>query len=398
MKRKLMVFICCLLLLSLFTGCWNRRELNELGISVGIGIDKAGKGYRVSAQVVNPGEVAAAKSSGNRTPVTLYEATGDTVFEAIRKMTTISPRVIYLAHLRVLVIGESLAREGIEKPLDHFSRDHEVRTDFFVIIAKESTAKDVLRVLTPVEKIPANNMYLSLETSQKVWAPTATVTLDELMTDIISEGKSPVLTAVKVAGVGKGQSQRNLEKIEPPGRLKYSGLAVFKKDKLIGWLNEKESKGYSYIKNKVTNTVGTLSCPEGGNLAVEVMKSETEVKGKMNNGKPQIDIEIQLEENVGEVECQIDLTERKTIEELEKRAEQKVAAIMLKTIHKMQKGLKVDIFGFGEDIRRADPGAWKTLKQNWHERFRSLDINVKVDVKIRRIGTVTNSFYKKEKE
>lgn len=133
-------------------------------------------------------------------------------------------------------------------------------------------------------------MYLSLETSQKVWAPTAAVTLDKLMTDIISEGKNPVLTAVKVAGVGKGQSQQNLEKIEPPGRLKYSDLAVFKKDKLIGWLNEKESKGYRYIKNKVTNTVGSLSCPEGGNIAVEVMKSETKVKGRMNNGKPQIDI------------------------------------------------------------------------------------------------------------
>ncbi|KRE38722.1 hypothetical protein ASG81_19525 [Paenibacillus sp. Soil522] len=52
---------------------------------------------------------------------------------------------------------------------------------------------------------------------------------------------------------------------------------------------------------------------------------------------------------MGEVECQIDLTERKTIEELEKRAEQKVAAIMLRTIHKVQKSLKVDIFGFGEE-------------------------------------------------
>ncbi|RCW51033.1 Ger(x)C family spore germination protein [Paenibacillus prosopidis] len=398
MARKLFVFISCLLLLFPLTGCWNRRELNELGISVGIGIDKAEKGYRVSVQVVNPGEVTAGKTSGNRTPITLYEATGDTIFEAIRKITTISPRVIYLAHLRVLVIGESLAREGIEKPLDHFSRDHEVRTDFFIVIAKGSTAKDVLKVLTPIEKIPANKLYLSLETSQKVWAPTATVTLDELMTDIISEGKSPVLSAVKVTGGVEGQSQKNVEKIDPSGRLKYTGLAVFREDKLIGWLNEKESKGYSYIRDKVRNTVGTLVCPEGGKIGVEVTRSKTQVTGKMNNGKPQINIEIRMEENIGEVECQIDLTKRKTIEDLEKSAEQKVAAIMLGTIHKVQKSFKVDIFGFGEEIHRVDPTAWKTLKQNWDEQFTHLDINVKADVQIRRIGTVSNSFHKKEEE
>ncbi|MEV5028303.1 Ger(x)C family spore germination protein [Paenibacillus sp. LPE1-1-1.1] len=398
MKRKYIVFISCLLLLNLLTGCWNRRELNELGISVGIGIDKEGKGYRVSAQVVNPGEVASAKPSGNRTPVTVYEATGDTIFEAIRKMTTTSPRVIYMAHLRVLVIGEALAREGIEKPLDHFSRDHEVRTDFFIVIAKGSSAKDVLKVLTPVEKIPANKLFLSLETSQKVWAPTLTTTLDELITDIISEGKSPVLTAVKVTNVNKGQSQQNVEYIEPPGKLRYSGLAVFKEDKLIGWLNEKESKGYSYIRDKVRNTVGTLACPEGGNIAVEIMKSKTDVKGKVKNGKPQIDIEIKTEENVGEVECEIDLTNRETIDMLEKSAEKKVTAIILDSIHKTQKRLKVDIFGFGEAIRRSNPAAWKTLKQDWEEQFLNLEINVKVDVKIRRIGTVSNSFHREKEE
>ncbi len=398
MKSKLLVFICFLLLLPLLTGCWSRRELNELGISVGIGIDKAGKGYRVSAQVVDPGEVASGKSSGNRTSVTLYEATGDTVTEAIRKMTTSSPRVIYLAHLRVLVIGESLARAGIEKPLDLFSRDPEVRTDFFIVIAKGSSAKDVLQILTPLEKIPANKLYMSLVTSQKEWAPTSTITLDELMTDIVSEGTNPVLTGVKVTGVEDGQSQHNVEMIDPPGRLSYSGLAVFNEDKLIGWLNEKESKGYSYIKDKVRMTVGSMPCPEGGKIALDVIRSKTIVKGKVTNGKPHIDIKIKMETSVGEVECRIDLLKRKTIKDLEKNAEERVNELVRGAIKKVQNHLKVDIFGFGDAIHRADPAAWKILKEDWDERFTHLDVNVQADVKIRRIGTVTNSFFHKQEE
>ena len=80
--------------------------------------------------------------------------------------------------------------------------------------------------------------------------------------------------------------------IDPPGSLRYSGLAVFNEDKLIGWLNEKQSKGYSYIKDKVRMTVGSMPCPEGGKIALDVMSSKTIIKGKVTNGKPHIDIKI----------------------------------------------------------------------------------------------------------
>ena len=63
----------------------------------------------------------------------------------------------------------------------------------------------------------------------------------------------------------------------------------------------------------------------------------------------------------------------------------------------MQNHLKVDIFGFGDAIHRADPAAWKILKEDWDERFTHLDVNVQADVKIRRIGTVTNSFFHKKR-
>lgn len=398
MTRKLSVLLIVLLFLPLITGCWSRRELNELGIAVGIGIDKVEKGYRVTAQVVSPGEIVAAKSSTTRTPVTVYEATAESIFEAIRKITTRSSREVYLAHLRVLVIGEKLAREGIEQALDHFSRDHEVRTDYFVIVARDSTATDVLKILTPIEKIPANNLYLSLDTSQKIWAPTATITLDQLISDIVSEGKSPILSAVKVVGKQVGQTQQNVEQIASPGYLKYTGLAVFKNDKLIGWLNEKESKGYSYITDNVKNTVGPIACPNGGKFVVEVIKSKTKLKGKINNGNPQIEISIKMEENIGEVDCQIDLTKRDTISELEKLAEQRVAAIVMKTVNKVKKDYKADIFGFGDAIHRADPAAWKLLKNDWDEQFAKVDVSVNVDTKIRRIGTVANSFHQEGDE
>lgn len=397
MINKLCLIICCLLLLLLLPGCWNRRELNELGIAVGIGIDKVNNKYRVTAQVVNPGEVAM-KMGGNQSPVIIYEATGRTVFEALKKMTTYSPRTIYLSHLRILVFGEALAKEGIQNPLDYLSRDHEVRTDFFIVVAKGTTANNVLRVLTPLEKIPANSLFLSLDTSQKLWAPTTAVTLDQLITDMISEGNNPVLTAIKVTGNGEAHDPKNANDIDPRARLHYSGLAVFKGDKLIGWLNEKESKGYNYMKDNVKNTVGVQACPGGGNLSVEVVNTKTSTKGSVVNGEPRMDVRVESEETIGEIACQIDLTKTSTITRLEEQLEQSLKGILQQVIDKAQQEWKVDIFGLGEVIHRSNPRAWKSLKQNWNEQFANMNITVNAEVKIRRIGTVVNSFKKKNEE
>lgn len=61
MKRTGLLLCICISIVVFVTGCWNRRELNELAIAVGMGIDKSGDQYEVSVQVVEPSEVAGKK-------------------------------------------------------------------------------------------------------------------------------------------------------------------------------------------------------------------------------------------------------------------------------------------------------------------------------------------------
>lgn len=396
LKRNKMLLIIFIFVLTLNTGCWNRRELNELAIEMAIGFDKSGNKYRITSQVVQPGEVAAKEGGTGRTPVMTYQATAATPFEARRKMTTMSPRKIYASHIRMVVISEELAKDGIGKFMDFLSRDHEHRADFFIVIAKGTSAANVLKIVTPLEKIPANKLFDSLKTSEKVWAPTSGVTLHELISDLVSKGKHPVLTGLKVAGSQKiGETKHNIEVISNPARLQYTGLGVFRKDKLIGWLNESESKGYNYITNNVNNTVGDIRCPTGGIAMLEVIRSKSVMTGKVSNGKPEAGVDIRIEANVGEVECKsLDLTQAKTINEMEAIGEQTVKKFVEQTIQKVQKKYKTDIFGFGEVIHRSDPQYWRNAQKNWDQQFAELPVNVKVDIKIRRTGTISQSIPK----
>nr|WP_284646666.1 Ger(x)C family spore germination protein [Paenibacillus chinjuensis] len=390
--HKLILPLACITLI--LSGCWNRREMNELAINMGLGIDKVGKEYRITAQVVNPREVAAKGGGGGESAVTVYQASGVTIFDAIRRITEESPRRLYMSHLRVLVLGEGLAKQGIGPVLDYLSRDHELRTDFYIVVAKDTRAEEILKVQTAIEEVPANKLFTSMYESQKSWAPTVTVTLDKLITDLVSEGKNPVLTSVKLIGKASNPQVKTNQTPNPQPRIKLSGLAVFRKDKLIGWLDEEQSKGYSFLIDKVANTVGRITCPDGGKLNLEIVRTKTDTKGRVVNGKPEIRIDIHSEGNIGEVQCQIDLTKPETITELENIANERLKQIILQTINTVQKNYKTDIFGFGETIRRSDPKGWKQIREDWDKLFPEMTVQVNTDNQIRRLGTVTNPIFK----
>ncbi|WP_078411763.1 Ger(x)C family spore germination protein [Priestia abyssalis] len=397
MKRKIIIVL--VVLLVFLTGCWNRRELNTLAIAVGMGIDKVDGQYVVSFQVVNPGEVASKAGGGEGATAVMFKEKGDTIFEALRKVTTISPRKIYVAHLRMVVIGEEAAKEGIGEILDFLSRDHELRTDFYLAVASDTKAENVLKILLPLEKIPSNKLFTALEVSEKVWAPTVSVTLDEFIANLIGEGINPALTGVKVIGSQEaGEKRTNMQEIDPEAQLQYEDIAVFKKDQLVGWLNEDESKGYTNIVDKLDSTVIQVPCSEGGKVGIEIMRATSKIKGRVKNGEAKVEVNIEAIGSVGDVECKsLDLMKSNTLKQLEKKTE-KVMKEHSEAAIKKAKELETDIFGFGQAIYREDPAYWKKVKKNWNEVFVDIPAEVNIKVKIEGIGTVGNSVLREMKE
>ncbi|MEK8128729.1 Ger(x)C family spore germination protein [Paenibacillus filicis] len=390
MQRIRIGMVAGVLLVTLLTGCWNRRELNELGILSGAAIDKIGNQYQVSAQVVIPDQVSS-RSKGGKAPVTLYKASAPTLFEAFRNLTTTSPRKIYTAQIQVLILGESVAQEGVAKVLDLLVRNPETRMNYAVFVAKKTSAESILKVLTPLEKIPADSLYNSLETSSKVWAPITKVTVDILIDHMTGKGIHPVLPGVTIIYDAKENPSGDETKTDYPEKPQLSGLAIFKKDKLVGWLGPNEGKGYNYITNKVKTTVGNLKCSDGNLLALEIISSHTDLKCRLVNGKPVIEVQVETEANVGEVTCSMDVTSPLVIEELEKKGAEKANELMKHTVEVMQKQYKTDIFGFGQAIYKTYPELWKRLEDDWDERFADLKVVYKTKLHIRNTGMTSNS-------
>ncbi|NMH72602.1 Ger(x)C family spore germination protein [Bacillus sp. RO2] len=395
MKKSVFFILFSIPFLLFSSGCWNNRELGELGIAVAMGIDKEGEQFVATVQLVNPAEISNLQGSGTRAPVVVYREKGATIFEAIRKLTTTAPRKTFYPHLRVLVIGEELAKEGFSKSLDLLVRDQEMRSDFYILIAKNSKAADILSVMPPVEKIPAQNMFIKLETSQDVWAPTLAVTLGELIEELVVPGKQPVITGIEIIGdYQSGKLMENVQSSDPPARLRFTSFSIFDKDKLQGWLSEDESKGVNYINGNVKSTIVVVPCPggENGHVSIELLRTSQKRKSNVKANHPEMNLTLKAEGNIGEISCPVDLTKQKTIKDLEKLTEKDIKDVMMQSIHVAQKGYALDIFGFGLDMHRSDPKYWKTVKNNWDEHFSDMRVNIEVEVSIRKFGKRTNSF------
>ncbi|MGE7093741.1 Ger(x)C family spore germination protein [Lysinibacillus sp. NPDC048646] len=383
----------------LLSACWSKRELNELAIVVALGVDKVDDEYEISIQVVDPSEISTKHPSSGRSPVVTYHAKGKTSFEAIRKMTTLTARKAYFAHLQVVVLGEELAADGINDTLDFIARDHEFRNDFDVIVSHNSTAKEVLNVLTPIEKIPANKLLNSIKVSQKAWGSTLSVSIDELVNTLNSNKKSAVLSTIEIDGDTKlGIDQTNVQRIKTPVVLNFVGLAVFKKDKLVGILTEDESRSFNFLNGKIKSTVEIIACPEQGKLTTEITKSTTKVKGQFKNDTPQINVQIDVEQNVGEVECDINLTENKTIQYINKKTAELIEERIKKTLVTIQKNYQLDILGFADVLYRKDAKKWRDIQGDWSTIFPELAVNVEVRVTTQGLGTMQNSLLHKAKE
>ncbi|MUT67012.1 Ger(x)C family spore germination protein [Paenibacillus sp. NEAU-GSW1] len=388
-----------LMIVSVLSGCWSRRELNALSVVLAMGIDRVGDQYEVSVQVADPSQMSRSRTT-ERSPSILFSEKASTLFEALRKLTTKASRRMYISHLRILIMDEQTAREGIRDPLDFLFRDHEIRPDFYMTIARDCTAKELLSLVTPMEVLPALDFYKSLKVSEKAWAPTSAVNVVEIIQKFSKDGVDPVLTGLTIIGdKEKGMKADNVKQPKSLTEYKYIGIGVLNDDRLIGWLNDSESRGFSYIANRITNTVRKVKCPQSDELfVVEVYQSKANFKPSIKDGKPKMDVKIAVEANIGEMHCQVDLTKADQFEQLQKAAKDSLKQNVVRTIENVQEK-QSDVFGFGEEFHRKYPKLWHQWKQDWDRRFKEdLQVNVQIDYHLRKIGKIISPIYKKQEE
>lgn len=352
-----------------------------------IGIDKGPKSGDIllTSQVVDP-EVVQGESSIEKSSVKLVINKGKTVFQAIRKMFQEFDRKNHYAHNKVIVIGEDLAKEGLLPILDSLKRGGEMRGYVWLCIAKGAKARDVLGVKQQgLERVQANYLKGIIE-NQKFNYSSANLTILEFYKKVLGTGIYPVASSFQISQKNNYPVEENSKK--KTDYIKLSGGAVFRKDKLVGYLNETETHGYNWVVGKVKSGIIVLPSliEKGKSASIEIIKSSAKIKPVLKGNKIYFTIDIHekavIVEEQGRGQFKSSEERFRYFRKMEKENEKLVRKEVIKAVNKAKK-LRSDFLGFGSVLNKHYPTKWNETKKKWDEQLSDIRVIVKVDVTIR---------------
>lgn len=384
-----------LIILCFLSGCSNYKELNEVSVVVGMGIDYDAKThlYEVVLELINPAENSMQAGSGGRTvPIVAYTGTGKTLSEASRYAAKKIPREHIYSHIALVVIGEQLAKkESLNFIFDAFERDAKARTNVPILIARNTSVYNVMGTLSQLDKLPVRSIIGKIHNVAQSSGENAETKVYQVVEALSSPGREPTISGISIIGnEKKGITTRNLETMDKAYTV-INGIGVFQNGKLVGWLDEEKGKSIQLIQNQLKQTNVMISCNQKRYNSVLVNYAHSDVKVDVQNNQVMITIRLHAAGILDEVLCNKDLKSPIVIKEFERKAEKELKKQLKAGITTAQK-LESDAFGFGDILRRTHPVKWKKQKQNWNQRFADAKINIDVIFDIEGTGMRSKAY------
>ncbi|MCA1296301.1 Ger(x)C family spore germination protein [Paenibacillus sp. alder61] len=399
---------CCLLvLLSLFvTGCWNRTELNELGITVATGFDRENGKWSMSYQIAVPSAMGTAQSGsgggggGGKPSVHVFTTVGSSIREAADLGYVENPRRLYFAHTDLLVIGREAAEFGISEILGLYFRNNDARETVLVALT-DGKARDILTKVVPSETMPGTALAEIIQKESNFSSIFPKVKVYELAQKVLSDAGAAGVPVLEFTGKGQSGMESLEQTTSSPGTLKLTRLGVFHRDRFVGWMNREESFGISWLSDHVKGSTLAFGCSEGSQekkqSSFRITNAKTTVTPIKSGEHFKMKIKVKAKGDLLEFQCNGDLTKPEVIRKIEKTLEEDILAI-IQAGWKASKRMRVDLPGFADKVHRKYPKTWREIKATWEDELAHIELDTEVHVSVQRPGLIKKSFEQLQKE
>lgn len=369
-----------ILLLPLLSGCYNYRELNDLGITTAVSIDYKDNNFYVIAEVINPIKQQDASSSNN-SPFVNYNSSSSSLQDAFRKVVLESPRQLYAAQLEIIVLSEEVVNNHLEEVLEYFARDPESRTEIKIIVAKTEDSTKAITLQTLLTSLSSSNIINSLDLQSKVLGMSYPVTLNELLNMYIDPYLEVVLPSMTLYGNYEiGDEKENITTSSPKAIVKIDGSTITKDNKILGYLDLEESKILNLINGKLKETIIKMNYYDG---YIIFEPNRIKVSRELDIKNNIIKINISGYSKTKEIQSNIDLKDPKEVEKLNKALNMELEKKITDTFNSIREKYGTDVFGFQELYYRTNYKYFKENCTNWYENiYPKIKLEVKANVRL----------------
>lgn len=364
------------------TGCYNYKELNELGIVSAMGISKDGDLYNLDIQLLNV--LDSEKSGLNKSPITVISGQGETIFEAARSMNRKTSKVFFLADVDYVFLDQSVLNDGLDEIIDFLIRDTRLSLNFLVVTSTENKSLDILSSISHFDTNSANNLYDAVLNSETRYGGINSLHVRELINNYYAKGKYTIFPNVYIKDTRKSSENDSLEDSKSESYVEVKNM-VFFKDKEAIELTDEETKGVNFLRNKIKNATLTIEC-DGGYFTIETLESKMKLKSKLN-----ID-QLNVKGNVGAeivyYGCKDNLDNADVLKSISKKAEKEVESYITKAFNKSKK-YNYDFLGLGNYIYKNNYKYFDFENKDWNkDGLNKLNLKYNIDVSLYKQGNL----------
>lgn len=367
---SLLICICLI-----FTGCWDKIEINDRAFVMGLGLDKTEKDIIATYAIPNLPVITGQGNGGEKN--FLKKTVGKTLLEANEKVSNISNTKITFDHTKVIVLGDQFLEDpdAIKMTFDYFARSPEYSLSL-LLVATDGQAAKLLEAKPNADEpmgIYASEIFEGNESEEMSKIKTTLI-------DFISG-----IEAMKGVGIVPILNYKEKEVI-------VDGLIVLKDYKKCCRINQEQIMPFNWLrgigKGIYVTEKETLDVK---NISYKISEIKRKITFKKNEKGIDISIKIMMEGDIIEFKLKKEddgknIFSEDAIKEVEKAIQEGMENEANKILDIAQKEVGEDILEISNELKIQDAKLWEEIKDNWSEYFTSANIKVEIIPNVRRIG------------
>lgn len=362
-----LVLLGCVLALS---GCRVTGEVENQAYVLVLGLDRLPDGrLELTARVPQIGKGNSKEKEDSGSGYLLFAASGDDWPDALQLLEQVTPRPMNLSHIELLVASEPLAREESfgELIARVAETPHLYTTARFVVC--EGRAADFIEAQEPVI---GTRLSSEIDAMLAHYAETGVVPSSSFA-EVCYLSNSIYSDPVAIRGFTAAGDTPAVSLIDPgepvdgsvrsPMRQRYSGAALFRDGRLVGWLDA----GQTRILGLICGEARSLSFECGGRSCLFTLVDPVR-RGVGISGD---DAALSLRVTFGT----LDAVSAEELRVLEAEIRDEISAVI-----RACQALAIDPFGFADCAagRFATVSDWRSYEWREHYQTASLDIGVSI--------------------
>lgn len=394
---SLLLFFC-----GALAGCNGARETDELAYILAIGIDATEENhYEVTYQIAMPRSTNGGGSDNKKTANNI-SIKAASLAEARNLLNSITALNTVLYHAKVIVIGEALAKRGLEDVVGPLKRYREYRGSMYIAVTK-GTAKDFLNESESILGLsPAKFFEESFDRySETNYVVQTTLhqfygRMKDRATDPYTAviGVSPENTQIDINKEGNPKDSKGetfiAGQIPRKGGTKvgFVGTALFKAGKMVGLLNDKQTRCLNMLLGNFTYSFLSIQDPlvEKKNVNIYLhQEKRPSVHVALVDGKPHYDVDVSLEGDISSIASGTNYEK----EQYQKILEEQVSQVIedeMKNVIQVTQSVDCDAAGFGYYLRPLFSKQKELEEFMDQHQYQDSEVAVHVVFKVRRTG------------